>query len=525
MTTFTSPKLVQEFLELSAERFPEKIALVCCEQRYTYKELDRKANAIARALRDLGIRRGDRVCISLHNTYEAVVSIFGVLKAGAVFVPLHPTTKEGKLHYILQDCQAKILFADPLADIANIVSAGNSSASAPIKFVICGPGAMAKVKQLDNCIAFESLISGHGDAPLERSNIDLDLACLIYTSGSTGEPKGVMSDHSNVVFAAASIISLIGNTESDVILSTLPLSFDYGLYQLLMAFCFGGTLVLERSFAYPAATLKKAESEGVTGLPGVPTIFAMLLKMDLSSFDLSRIRYLTNTAAALPPSHIRALGKAFPNTTIFSMYGLTETKRTLYLPPEDLEKKTDSVGIAIPGTETWLEDEKGNHLPYGSQGELVIRGRHVMRGYWNSPDITAKRFRPGPLPNERICYSGDLFRTDEDGYFYFVARQDDIIKSRGEKVAPKEVENAIYALPGIVEAAVIGVHDEILGEAVKAFVVTEGKSISEKEILAHCRTQLEEHMIPTSIEFRDALPKSKNGKIVKKLLIQSEQSH
>jgi long-chain acyl-CoA synthetase len=349
-------------------------------------------------------------------------------------------------------------------------------------------------------------------------SIDQDLACLIYTSGSTGEPKGVMSAHNNVVFAASSIISYLQNRPDDIVLNVLPLSFDYGLYQLFMVFKFGGTLVLERSFTYPAQILKRIAAEKVTGFPLVPTIAAILLQLDLSHYDLSSLRYLTNTAAALSPTHITALQAKFPQATLFSMYGLTETKRTLYLPPEQLAIRPGSVGLPIPGTEAWVEDEAGKRLGPGEIGELVIRGSHVMRGYWERPEASAARFRPGAIPGERLCYSGDLFRIDSEGYFYFIGRKDDIIKSRGEKVAPKEIENVLVSLGGVVETAVIGIPDPILGEAIKAFVVKSNPDLSEQEVLRHCREHLEDFMVPQHIEFREALPKSSNGKIAKKEL-------
>jgi len=301
--------------------------------------------------------------------------------------------------------------------------------------------------------------------------------------------------------------------ESDVVLDVLPLSFDYGLYQVLMTFAFGGTLVLEPSFAYPAEVLKTMERERVTGFPGVPTIFAMLARMDLAPYDLSSLRYITNTAAALPVGHIEELRRRFPGVALYSMYGLTETKRTLYLPPEMLDTKPASVGIAIPGTEVWLEDEAGARLGPGHVGELIVRGRHVMRGYWEAPDATAARFRPGPLPGERVCHTGDLFRMDDDGYLYFVGRKDDIIKSRGEKVAPKEVESVLYRLPGVVEAAVVGVPDPILGQAVKAVLVVRGVTLTAAEVLAHCRRHLEDFMVPKFVEFTDALPRTSSGKV------------
>ena len=365
------------------------------------------------------------------------------------------------------------------------------------------------------CLSFQSVSDIFPATRPARENIDLDLACLIYTSGTTGEPKGVMCDHGNVVFAAGSIIEYLGNVESDVVINILPLSFDYGLYQLLMTFKFGGTLVLERSFAYPAAVLKLIEQERVTGFPGVPTLYALLLPMDLSAFDLSSLRYLTNTAAALPVSHIEALRKKFPQVTLFSMYGLTETKRTLYLPPAELDRRPGSVGRPIPGTEAWIEDETGHRLGPGEVGELVVRGRHVMRGYWEAPALTAKRYRLDPVTGDRVCHTNDLFRTDAEGFFYFVSRKDDMIKSRGEKVAPKEVEDTIHGIASVREVAVIGIADPVLGQAIKAFVVTSDSSLTEKAVLAHCRAHLEDYMVPKRVEFCAELPKTSTGKIKK----------
>jgi acyl-CoA synthetase (AMP-forming)/AMP-acid ligase II len=248
-------------------------------------------------------------------------------------------------------------------------------------------------------------------------------------------------------------------------------------------------------------------------------MYASLLRMDLTQFDLSSIRYMTNAAAALPPDHIRQLRDRLPGMTFYSMYGLTETKRTLYLPPEQLDRRPDSVGIAIPGTEVWTEGPDGRRLGPHEVGELVVRGRHVMRGYWNDPRATAERFRPGAIPGERLCYTGDLFQTDDEGYMYFVARKDDIIKTRGEKVAPREVENILHCLPGVSEAAVFGVDDPMLGQAVKAVVVADPARVTREAILAHCRASLEDFMIPKYIEFRDELPKTASGKVFKRDLV------
>jgi amino acid adenylation domain-containing protein len=510
--------LVQDFLQHSAARLPNKVAMVSGGERFTYGELDSTANRLGNALIALGVGRGDRVAIHLPNSPETVAGIFGTLKAGGVFVVINPSTKQDKLQYILNNCRATALITDARSFEGSGLDRFIKASPSLKGVLLCGPS-QSGTQRSSLCQPYAEAVAKASSFLPPRVNIDLDLACLIYTSGTTGEPKGVMSDHGNVVFAASSIIEYLGNKEDDIVIDLLPLSFDYGLYQLLMTFKFGGTLILENGFTYPAAVLKRIEQEKVTGLPGVPTIFAMLLQMDLSGFNLSSLRYITNTAAALPPSHISELRGKFPGVTLFSMYGLTETKRTLYLPPEWLDKKPGSVGIAIPGTEVWIEDESGCRLPSGEVGELVVRGRHVMRGYWEDPEATAKRYRPSTIPGERVCLSGDLFRMDEDGCMYFVGRKDDIIKTRGEKVAPKEVENVLYGFKGVVEAAVIGVPDPILGQAVKAFVVVQDKAIGRDQILAHCRTHLEDFMRPKFVEFREVLPKTNSGKIKKTDLV------
>ena len=514
--------LVHHFLENSSDRFPEKIALVCEGKRWTYGQIESAANRVANALTGLGVKRGDRVGLCMRNTAEAVASLFGILKAGAVFVFVNPTIKRDKLEYILNNCQAAALLFDSRTAATELFSVQPCPVATLLGAVVCGTPSPAPSMLLngkpDRILAWPSLEATQADRRPRGASIDLDLACLIYTSGTTGDPKGVISDHSNVVFASGSILQYLGMHSEDIVFNVLPLSFDYGLYQLLMTFRIGGTLILENSFAYPAAILAQIAREKVTGFPGVPTLFELILRLDLTAYDLSNLRFLTNTAAALPPSRVLDLRHRFPQAQVFSMYGLTETKRTLYMPPEWLDQKPGSVGIAIPGTEVWIEDESGKRLGPGETGELVARGRHVMRGYWQAPEATAKRYRPGPLPGERVCHSGDLFRMDDEGCFYFVARKDDVIKSRGEKVAPKEVETVVYGLKGVREVAVIGVPDPILGQAVKALVVVDDPSITAAKVLAHCKAHLEDFMVPKLVEFRDTLPKTESGKIARKEL-------
>ena len=508
---------VEEFLESSARRLPDKVALVCEDRRWTYAELDRQAEGLANALRRLGVRRGDRVVVHLDNSAAAVVAIFGTLKLGGVFVLVSPSTKAAKLAHILRDCQATALVAD--ARRHQVLTDALAAAPRLVALVLTGTGPV-QTGYSATVAWFDALVDEQPSSTPGPAGVDVDLAALVYTSGSTGMSKGVMLTHLNMCSAAASIISYLEQVEDDVILNVLPLSFDYGLYQVLMAIRVGARVILERTFAYPHAVLETLQRERATGLPIVPTMSALLLQLDLARYALPDLRYITNTGAVLPTAHIAALRAWLPHVRLYSMYGLTECKRVAYLPPEELDRRPTSVGKAMPNCETMLVDADGRVLPFPATGELVVRGVNVMQGYWNLPDATAEVLRPGALPGERWLFSGDLFRTDDEGFLYFEGRRDDIIKSRGEKVSPREVENALYDLPGIVEAAVVGEPDSVLGHAVVAYVVrAEGSAITEQDVLRHCSRALEDVMIPRRIEFVDAMPRTATGKIDRRALI------
>jgi amino acid adenylation domain-containing protein len=511
--------LLQDYLLTSARRFPDKVALVNRGLRLTYAEIAAQSSALAHALVRGGVGRGDRVLVFADNTVEAVVSFWAVLQADAVVVMVNPQTRADKLAYLLADSRAAALVAD--GRLAPVFAPAARAAPHLRAVVVTGARDEALLAGLPVTPWDEALAPADGEVPPRRHNLDIDLAAIIYTSGSTGEPKGVMLTHRNMLAAATSITTYLENEESDVILGVLPLSFDYGLYQMIMAFRTGARLVLERSFAYPAEVLRVVVEEGVTGFPGVPTMFAILAEMkNLAEYDLTAVRYVTNTAAALPVKHIRVLQEIFPRARVYSMYGLTECKRCTYLPPADLARKPGSVGVAIPNTELWLVDEHDERLGPGQVGQLVIRGATVMRGYWGKPEATAERLRPGPLPGEMVLYTGDYCRLDEDGYLYFVGRMDSILKVRGEKVAPKEIEVALMDIRGVKEAAVVGVPDPILGEAPKAFVVLEqGARLTEKDLRRECQERLEALMVPKFFQLVTDLPRTQTGKIMKKGLV------
>jgi long-chain acyl-CoA synthetase len=508
--------LLHDHFQATAHRLPDKVGLVAEGRRLTFGDIWRKATGLAETLRQRGVQRGDRVIIFLPNSADMVIAIYATLQVGAVFSPLSPQTKAGKLAYILQDCAPTCVFthAALISAWGEALVGGNS-----VRTVIVS-GSPDTAPRDSSFLLFAEAIRPTEKHPQDPAAIDQDLASIIYTSGSTGDPKGVMLTHLNMVTAANSISRYLGLRDADIILCALPLSFDYGLYQVLMAFKVGAQLILESSFAFPVRTLEIMERERATVFPGVPTMFSMLMALgNLSQFALPHLRMITNTAASLPERHIREIRSLFPQAQLFSMYGLTECKRVTYLPPDQLDLRPTSVGRGMPNQEVYLVDEQGNRLPPGSVGELVVRGSHVMRGYWGKPDETAKRLKPGPYPGEFVLHTGDLFRMDDDGYLYFISRMDDIIKSRGEKVAPREVENVLYALPGVLEAAVVGLADPLLGEAVKAYVVLQpGYAYSEREVAKYCLANLESFMAPKYVEFMTALPKTNTGKIDKTAL-------
>jgi len=501
----------ERFLADNARLDGGRTALVAGGKRLTYAELDDLSDRLAAGLAAAGVRRGDRVLVFMDNCWEAAVSIFAALKAGAIFAVINASTKTDKFAYILANCTpSAILTQAKIAPVA--LEACAATGRMPFIAATAGRGALP-----EGTASFAALLETRG-APPAHGGIDVDLAMLIYTSGSTGRPKGVMMTHRNMDAASESITGLLDNRPDDVILSVLPLAFNYGLYQLLMAVRVGATLVLEKSFAFPQAVFQRMREENVTGFPLVPTISAIILQMrDVEPGFLPSLRYITNTAATLPPAHIARLRTLFPQARIFSMYGLTESKRCTFLPPEELDRRPDSVGIAIPNTEVFVVDGEGKPVPPGVVGELVVRGPHVMQGYWGNEEATAQMLRPGPNPWERLLHTGDLFRADEDGFLYFIARKDDIIKTRGEKVAPKEVEAVLLAHPGIGDAVVFGVPDPVLGHAIGAMIVRSDPALTANDVARHCAARLEDFMVPKTIEFRAELPKTDTGKVSRRL--------
>jgi acyl-CoA synthetase (AMP-forming)/AMP-acid ligase II len=535
--------LLHHFLTFAAAHAPHRAALLVREGTMTFGHLAARSGSLAAFLQRAGLVRGDRVAIVADNCVELIVALWAVLRAGGVFVLVNPTTKADKLAYILDDCSVRGVVAQsrlarqvlPALDEAPSVSTAVWVGGVPRR---AGPrdeegdhdsdgdrrgddsgggrgGADGRAGPIGH-VDFDEALATPGE-PEDPGLIDADLAGLIYTSGSTGQPKGVMLTHRNLVHNTWSISTYLGLREDDVVACLLPLSFDYGLFQIFMAARVGCTVVLEKSFAYPRDVLERLAETRATVLPGVPTIFATLLQMTpFDDLDMSSVRMLTNTAAALPPAHIERLRKAFPQAQVFCMYGLTECTRVSYLDPDRLDEKMGSVGKAMPNTETYIVDEHGERVGPGEEGELVVRGASVMRGYWGKPEATAACLRDGEIEGEKVLHTGDRFWADDDGFLYFVGRRDDVFKCKGEKISPKEIEHILYELEDVAEAAVVGVPDDIDGHAVKVVVAPRaGAELTEDQIRRHCRARLENYMVPRHVEVRDSLPKTDTGKIRK----------
>jgi amino acid adenylation domain-containing protein len=508
-------RLVQDSLLASARDTPGKASVIDEAVSRSYAEVLGEAQGLAHALQEEGLARGDRVAVFLDNTAECAAAIFGVLLAGGAFIVVNPQTKAEKLAYMLADSEATFLLTE--AHSAHVAYEAVSDA-ASVKRVFSTPGDSLPAGFLD----LRQAIAAAGTEVREIATIPSDLAALIYTSGTTGEPKGVMMSHQSLVFTIGSIAEYLRLDSDDRILSVLPLAFTYGLSQLLLAMRLGGTLLLERSFAFPAKTMARIRAEEATVFPAVPTVFTTLLGTSPRPVFPS-VRRLTNAAAGLAPTLHEGLAEIFPNALLFRMYGLTECMRVCYLEPELLETKPTSVGRAIPGTETFVLDDDGRPVEPGETGVLHSRGPHVMLGYWKAPDLTAHMLVDGPLPGERTLRTNDRFTIDEDGLLYFVGRSDDIIKTRGEKVSAIEVENALHAMPGIRQAAVVGVPDELLGQAVRAFVVLDdGVALSAQEIIRYSRARLENFMVPKEVVLLAELPHTDSGKVRKRSLVETE---
>ena len=457
---------------------------------------------LSRKLTELGIARGDRVTVYLDKTREAVVACYGIWLAGGIMVPAHESLHARQLHYILEHSASKVL-------VTNARKLSRFGIKPPDGTLVLDYGLPATpVETID----FDAQYSDP-DEP----------AAILYTSGSTGRPKGILISHSNLVAGARIVGGYLALREDERIISIPPFGFDYGLNQLLCSVRVGATLVLQRSHL-PADICRTLKQESITGMAAVPPLWLQLIG-DRSPFSQSQfpdLRYITNTGGVFPVKAVKQYRRLLPHVRIYLMYGLSEAFRSTYLPPQELDRRPDSIGKAIPEiTISVIKD--GRECKAGEIGELVHRGPTVALGYWRDPETTARVFRPFPgsvgAPSEMAVFSGDQVRKDSDGFLYFVGRRDTMIKTQGFRVSPDEIEELILASGLVREVAAVGEPDDIAGAVIALHLVPKDPaSFSESSLLDFCHQEMPRHMIPKVIHLHESLPKTGSGKIDRRIL-------
>jgi len=504
-------RLIQQLLCESARRTPDNLALTIKQDTLTYQQLWHHTNILAHHIAVAGIRRSDRIGVYLPKQFETVISFFATWLCDAVLVPINPLLKPPQVEHILRDSGLRLL-----------ITSGprwqqlEAHGLAPEQVLLTD----AEPEPQSGAIRFHYWHNWQGDgdqeAPQAR-NLETDLAAILYTSGSTGRPKGVVLSHRNMVAGAESVAEYLNNSEQDRILALLPFSFDYGLNQLTTSCLVGASLHLH-DYLLPQDVVRVMEQQQITGLAAVPPLWQVLARQSWGEPVRQRLRYFTNSGGALPPATVKALREIFPRARPYLMYGLTEAFRSTFLPPEWIDSKPGSIGKAIPNVEILVVDDTGNPCPPYIHGELVHRGPLVSQGYWNNPELTAKRFRPFPhqlkgVPHEELAvWSGDTVYADSEGFLFFVGRNDEMIKTSGYRVSPTEVEEVAFASGCVAQTAAIGVPHPNLGQAiVLCSVLNDGR---DEQQLKYCLAkQLPAYMQPQQHIFLDKLPLNGNGKL------------
>lgn len=504
------PSLVHLFLE-SANRYPEKEAIIHGDRRVSYQTLAQWVGAIAAFLVSEGLGKGDRVGVLVRNSPEYVAIYYGILAAGGTVVALNADTKFRDLSNWLKHSDSTWLFAESAHPQFRQLQAELENA---LRVVEVGEDKLRS--QTPGNISFTELV---GDSTSRVNPVDSRdeeaLAAIIYTSGTTGHPKGVMLSHRNLYENTRSIIEYLGIGPDDRVMNILPFYYSYGNSVLHTHMAAGGSIVLENSLLYPHVVLDRMVEERITGFSGVPATYSLLLnRTKLSEYDLSSLRYLTQAGGAMAPANIKRIRETIPHASFFVMYGQTEASARLsYLPPEDLDKKTGSVGRAIPGVELGVFDQEGQAVAPGVIGEICARGANIMMGYWKDPEMSETVMRDGWLR------TGDLACQDEDGYLYISGRSSEMIKSGAHRINPAEIEEVILEMDGIEEAVAIGVEDELLGHVIKVVIVPARNDAPDmRSIQAYCRKNMANFKIPKYIEFVSEIPKTASGKVQRYLL-------
>ena len=513
-------ELIHQLISRQAIQTPDATALLFKDDQYSYSELQHQIEAVAHGLMALGLNPNDRVATYLPKVPQTVFSLFGTTQAGGTFVPINPLLKPKQVAYILDDCDVKVLITSSqrlqvLAETLECCPNLNTVV------VVEDELPLLEKKSLYQRLSWGEFTSASNNHQ-SHIRIDSDMAAILYTSGSTGNPKGVVLSHKNMATGAKSVASYLANTPDDRLLAALPFSFDYGLSQLTTAFSVGASVAL-MDYLLPRDVIRAIQKYKITGLAAVPPLWNQLAQLEWPEEAAKSLRYLTNSGGSMPQATTEKLRAALPGTQVFLMYGLTEAFRSTYLPPDQIDIRPTSMGKAIPNAQVLVVRPDGTECAPGEPGELVHRGSLVAMGYWNDTEKTSQRFKPSPsqpkgIPISEIAvWSGDQVKRDEEGFLYFISRMDDMIKTSGYRVSPSEVEEAIYAMDAIKEAAAIGISHPTLGQAI-LLVATVTDNLTPQLILKYSKKELPNFMVPHEIILLDEMPHNQNGKIDRKLL-------
>lgn len=513
---------VHDLLFASADRTPRAPYLWDRGEWWSFEAVAGRALAVARLLtEECGLRRGAHVALVSPNSADAVAAFFGVLAAGGVAVSLPTDLGADRLAALLNHSESQALIADRKT-FARVRSAFAHTPGVRTVLAL-GDSRIGDGGGLPATAGTARVVTLSGEAAtgshLPVRTIDADLAAIIYTSGSTGTPKGVMLSHLNLVSNMRSIVTYLSLTGCDSVMMVLPHYYIYGLSLLLTHAMVGGSVVMDNRFAYPDTVLENMVETRVTGFAGVPSTFAMLAaRSNLEQMTFPSLRYVTQAGGAMPVPLQKRVAAAFAPAELFVMYGATEAApRLSYVEPAELRWKWGSIGRPVPNVDLYVADEAGKRLPPGTEGEIVARGSNIMQGYWRDPAGTEEVLRGG------VYRTGDLGYEDEAGYFYITGRARDILKVRGFRVSPRDIEEVLAADSEVAEAAVVGTDDELLGEVPVAFVVPRDASPAFAELLAgRLRTAVEgrlpSYMVPKQVRCVPSLPHTSSGKVDKRAL-------
>ena len=518
-------RLLHQLITEAARVWPDRPALAYKDQGLSYAQLAARTDSAARGFATRHLDRGARVAIYLEKRPETVIAIFAATMAGGCFVPVNPLLKPQQVSYILRDCGVRILITSQ----QRLAGLRQELQSCPelqaVVLVDAPPDTEETLAQ--EVLAWKDLLDQpEGAAVPDQGAIDADMAGILYTSGSTGNPKGVVLSHRNIVAGAESVAQYLENRPDDRILSVLPLSFDAGLSQITTAFTAGAKLVL-MNYLLPRDVVRLCAREQISGLTCVPPLWLQIAELEWPPEASRHLRYFANTGGHMPAGTLARLRDIFTGAKPYLMYGLTEAFRSTYLDPQEVDRRPNSIGKAIPNAEVMVVRPDGSSCAPREHGELIHRGALVSLGYWGDSERTAERFRPAPgqdpglpLP-ELAVWSGDIVYTDEEGFIYFVGRRDEMIKTSGYRVSPTEVENVINATGLVAEAVAFGVPHPTLGQAIVVVVTPgTGATFDPEALKDACRQELPLYMLPSIVAERGTLPRNPNGKIDRALLKQ-----